>query len=110
MDSVWLTGDPAGMRELAGRLRGLASAIGSVQDAAAADVAAMTFEAPAAERIRASVRGLGARATDVATQPGELAGTLESAATQVEQAQAEEARRLQELANEARLAKLERLA
>lgn len=92
MDSVWLTGDPGGMRALAGSLRGFASGIEALQGSGDADVAAMTFEGPAGESFRARMHRVSKAAGQGAAQLRDLAATLESAASQVEAAQAEQAR------------------
>jgi uncharacterized protein YukE len=92
MDSVWLTGDPGGMRALAGSLRGFASGIEALQGEGDGDVAAMTFEGPAGESFRARMHRASKTASQGAAQLRDLAATLESAASQVEAAQAEQAR------------------
>jgi uncharacterized protein YukE len=92
LDSVWLTGDPAGMRALAGSLRGFASGIEVLQGEGDGDVAAMTFEGPAANAFRARMHRTSKAASQGAAQLRDLAATLESAASQVEAAQAEQAR------------------
>jgi uncharacterized protein YukE len=92
MDSVWLTGDPGGMRALAGSLRGFASGIEALQGSGDAAVAAMTFEGPAGESFRARTQRVSKAASQGAAQLRDLAAALESAASQVEAAQAEQAR------------------
>jgi uncharacterized protein YukE len=92
MDSVWLTGDPGGMRALAGSLRGFASGIEALQGEGDGDVAAMTFEGPAGDSFRARMQRASKAGSHAAGQLRDLAATLESAASQVEAAQAEQAR------------------
>jgi uncharacterized protein YukE len=92
MDCVWLTGDPGGMRALAGSLRGFASGIEALQGEGDGDVAAMTFEGPAGDSFRARMQRASKAGSQAAGQLRDLAATLESAASQVEAAQAEQAR------------------
>jgi hypothetical protein len=92
VDSVWLTGDPGGMRALAGTLRSFANAVETYRSAGESGVASMTFEGPAGsafvERLGRSTRSL----ADAVTQLQGLASSLDGAATKVEQAQAEQRR------------------
>ena len=92
MDSVWLTGDPVGMSDLAVSLRGFADGVAALQSSGDADVAAMVFEGPAGTRFDDGMRGVSRAMNDVAARLHALAGTLDGAATRVAEAQAEQRR------------------
>jgi uncharacterized protein YukE len=100
---VWLpevVGDPAGMRALASSLRSAADRISQIDADIAGAVGAMTFQGPAGDRFRTRSEGSGRVATRCAERLQGLAATLERSATEVEQAQAERLRRLEEMRRE----------
>ena len=102
---VWLpevVGDPAGMRALASTLRSTASRIASVDSSISGAVSAMTFEGPAGNRFRDRARGIGRVASNAATTLEGVAAALDRSAAQVEQAQADRLRRLEQMRDDAR--------
>jgi uncharacterized protein YukE len=104
MSAAWLpeiVGNPAGMRDLAGALRGEAFAIAGRASQLEAEVKAMVFEGPAGDEFRAHMSAATAQADAVAQDLVSTANLLETSATQVEAAQRERERRLQELAEAA---------
>jgi uncharacterized protein YukE len=110
---VWLppvVGDPAGMRSLASSLRRWSDRISQVDSDVTGAVSAMTFEGPAGDRFRAAASRSGSRATAVAERLQSVAGTLERSAAEVEQAQADRLRRLEEMARELEAARAQRMA
>ncbi len=110
---VWLppvVGDPAGMRALAGSLRRTAEQISGVDADVGSTVSSMTFEGPAGNRFRAAASTSGRAATAVADSLQSLAGLLERSAAEVEQAQADRLRRLEEMARELEAARAQRAA
>jgi hypothetical protein len=100
MGTPWLPeipGDPAGMRALAGSLRGFAVRAAGIADAVDSALAGTTFEGPAAGPLRERQRS----ATDAfrrsAEELQELARLLETSAAEVEAAQLERERRLAQM-------------
>jgi uncharacterized protein YukE len=77
-------GDPAGMRALASTLRGHAGAVGGLASGIDSDVSGMTFEGPAAETFRTRMANVVDAYRDAQTHLHDLAGKLETAATEVE--------------------------
>lgn len=101
---VWLPevpGDPAGMRALAASLRGDADRIGGFASTTGTAVDAMTFEGPAATRIRGRVRGARRSLASAADALTAIAGTLERSASEVEQAQADRLRKMADMRRDA---------
>jgi uncharacterized protein YukE len=97
---VWLpevVGDPAGMRALAGSLRQSAERIAQVDADVTGTVSSMTFEGPAGDRFRAGASRSGRTATSAAGRLQGLAATLDRSAAEVEQAQADRLRRLEQM-------------
>ena len=97
---VWLpevVGDPAGMRALASTLRSTATRIANVDSSISGAVSAMTFEGPAGNRFRDRARGIGRVASNAATTLEGVAAALDRSAAQVEQAQADRLRRLEQM-------------
>ena len=110
---VWLPpipGDPAGMRALAGSLRRTADQISQVDADVGSTVSAMTFEGPAGDRFRAAASRSGRAATGAADNLQGLGDLLERSAAEVEQAQADRLRRLEEMARELEAARAQRAA
>ena len=104
MSDVWLPeipGDPAGMRALAGELRGRAGVVAAVSGTLARRVEATLFVGPAAERFRERIAASGERCRALSERLLAVSSLLESAATEVEAAQRERERRLAELRREA---------
>jgi hypothetical protein len=89
-------GDPAGMRALAGALKGDASALEGVASGLGTAVGAMTFEGPAADRFRTEQQDSRTTISDSVERLNSLAGLLETKADEVEAAQKA---RLQQLHN-----------
>ncbi|HEY3181625.1 MAG TPA: hypothetical protein VGJ77_02225 [Gaiellaceae bacterium] len=105
---VWLpevVGDPAGMRALASTLRGHAATVAWIESNCTGTVTSMTFEGPAATRFRARAEDCAKSLTSAGDELLQLAGTLDRAASDVEAAQAERARKLAEMAREAEQAR-----
>lgn len=101
---VWLpevVGDPAGIRALASTLRGHAATIGWIESNCTGTVTSMTFEGPAATRFRARTEDCTRDLTSASDELLQLAGTLDRAAADVEAAQAERARKLEQMIREA---------
>ena len=102
---AWLPeipGNPAGMRALAGTLRGLASDVASQATDATGEVKSMTFEGPAGDAFRERMQSLTERARAVADQLQQLAALLERSATDVEAAQQARAEKLAQMELEER--------
>jgi uncharacterized protein YukE len=100
VSGIWLpevVGDPAGMRALAAVLRAYAGDVASLESAAASDAASMTFEGPAGDAFRGRMIQSGARVRRSVDQLLAAAQLLEVSATQVEEAQRERERRLEEM-------------
>jgi hypothetical protein len=93
------------MRALATTLRSTASRIGAAESSMAGAVSSMTFEGPAGNRFRDKARGIGRVARSAATTLEGLAATLDRSAAEVEQAQADRLRRLEQMERELREAK-----
>ena len=89
-------GDPAGMRALAGALKGEAGALEGVASGLGTAVGAMTFEGPAADRFRTEQTDSKKTISDCAERITSLASLLETKADEVEAAQKA---RLQQLHN-----------
>jgi uncharacterized protein YukE len=105
--SFWLPeipGDPAGMRALAASLRGDAATIGTLASELASAVAGVTFEGPAATEFFERMRAIEQRCSEAADGLLAVAALLESSADEVEAAQRERLRRMEEM----REAELER--
>jgi uncharacterized protein YukE len=101
---VWLpevVGDPAGMRTLASAVRGHAATVAWIESNCTGTVTSMTFEGPAATRFRARAEDCTTNLTSAADELLQLAGTLDRAASDVEAAQAERARKLDQMLREA---------
>ena len=92
-----IPGDPAGMRALAGALRGDAQAVEGVGSGIVSTVGSMSFEGPAADRLleraQSSRRSLG----DCAVRLQDLASMLDTKAAEVEQAQRDRLARLEQM-------------
>jgi len=80
-------GDPAGMRALASALKGDARDIESVASGLGNAVESMTFKGPAGDRFRTEAQSSSSSLGDCATRLTDLAGFLETKATEVEAAQ-----------------------
>jgi type II secretory pathway predicted ATPase ExeA len=95
-----VVGDPAGMRALAASLRSDAAAIAVVAADAASTVEGLEFYGPAAHRIDGAVttraRGAGRQADRLLA----VAGLLDRSASEVEAAQRERERKLEQLRRE----------
>jgi uncharacterized protein YukE len=89
------------MRALAASLRGDAATVASLADGLAAEVSGMTFEGPAATEFFDRMQATSQRCTDLAARLLDLASLLEVAATEVEIAQRERLRRMEEMRREA---------
>jgi len=92
-----IPGDPAGMRALAGALRGDVRDLEGVASGLGTAVGTMTFEGPAADRFRDETQSSTRTATGVASQLTDLANAIERKANEVEQAQHERLRKMQEI-------------
>jgi uncharacterized protein YukE len=94
-----VTGDPAGMRRLAGELSSTATRL----EESASDVHGvatnMIFRGPAGDRFRDAMHGSRGELTDQAGQLRDLAGRLNRSADEVEAAQRARARALEALAH-----------
>ena len=95
-----VVGDPAGMRALAAALRGDASAVAVVAADAASTMDGLEFYGPAADRIEGAVTSRARGAGRLADRLLSLAGLLERSATEVEAAQREHERKLEQLRRE----------
>jgi uncharacterized protein YukE len=93
-------GDPAGMRVLAGTMRGHAGAVGGLASGVESDVSGMTFEGPAAEDFRSRMNVVTQMYRDAQTELHDLARQLEASAAEVEAQQAARALRLAQLGAE----------
>jgi ABC-type transporter Mla subunit MlaD len=82
-------GDPAGMREFAGVLRGVAQAFGDLGAATQRALGVLGFQGPAANRIRTELGDVSRRLTRRANRLNDLADTVLRTAGQVEDAQNE---------------------
>jgi uncharacterized protein YukE len=90
-------GDPAGMRALASTLRGHAGALGGLASGVDGDVSGMTFEGPAAEMFGSRMTVVVDAYRDAQAQLHDLAGKLETSATDVEAQQHARAVRLEQM-------------
>jgi hypothetical protein len=90
-------GDPAGMRALAGTLRGHAGVVGGLASGVDSDVTGMTFEGPAADDIRARMSTVTDMYRSAQTELHDLARQLDVAAADVEAQQAARAARLEQM-------------
>jgi hypothetical protein len=88
------------MRALAAVLRAYAGDAASLEAAAATDAASMTFEGPAGDAFRGRMIQSGARVRRSVDQLLSVAQLLEISATEVEAAQRERERRLDEMRRE----------
>jgi uncharacterized protein YukE len=77
-------GDPDGMRALAGVLKDVAAQLAAATSEVEGAVKGMTFEGPAATAFRERTQSIDARLDATATQLQDLAGRLESAASEVD--------------------------
>ena len=82
------------MRALASSLRGFGSSAGDLASTVAGDVAAMTFEGPAAGPFRDGIQAVRSAYEAVANELLDTASTLERAASEVERLQREREQRL----------------
>ena len=96
MGAYGIPGDPAGMRALAATLRVHAAGIASLESWLAGELAGMVFEGPAAERFWAEAESGARRRVQYAVRLLDVANLLESSAAEVEAAQREAARRIEE--------------
>lgn len=94
-------GDPAGMRALAAALRADASGLGETAAAVRARIDSLEFYGPAADRIEARVGSACKTCTLVAERLLLVAAALERGASEVEAAQRERLRKLEEMRREA---------
>jgi hypothetical protein len=90
-------GDPAGMRALASELRGHAGLVGGLASGVDSDVSGMTFEGPAAETFRTRLGNVADAYRDAQAQLHDLAGKLETAASEVEAQQHARAVKLEQM-------------
>jgi hypothetical protein len=95
-----VVGDPAGMRALAASLRVDAADIAVVGAGAASTIDGLEFYGPAADRIDAAVTSRARSAGRLADRLMSVASLLERSASEVEAAQRERERRLEELRRE----------
>jgi uncharacterized protein YukE len=98
--SFWLPeipGDPAGMRALAAWVRGDAATIGTLASELSATVAGVTFEGPAATEFFERMRATELRCSEAADGLLGVAALLETSADEVEAAQRERLRRMEEM-------------
>jgi hypothetical protein len=95
-----VVGEPAGMRALAASLRSDAASTAVVAADAASTVDGMEFYGPAARRIDAAVTSRARSAGRLAERLMALAGLLERSASEVEAAQRERERKLEQLRRE----------
>jgi len=93
-------GDPAGMRALAGALKGDARDLEGVASGLSSAVGSMTFDAPAAERFRTEAQGATKSLGDSANRLTELAQYLETKAHEVEEAQKARLREINNIRHE----------
>ena len=82
-----IPGDPAGMRALAGALRGDAATVAIVASQVNSRMAETQFVGPAADRLRDTIGSYQTRCVRLAQQLVDVAGLLERTATEVEAAQ-----------------------
>jgi hypothetical protein len=90
-------GDPAGMRRLAGQLRGDASSITAVAGRISSAVGSMTFEGPAADRLRGDSRIATTGIADNSERLTSVARMLDESAEEVERLQRERLERMAEM-------------
>jgi hypothetical protein len=100
IDIPQVVGDPAGMRALAGLLRGLASRLAGVESGLQGSLRSMTFDGPAGDDFRARLGTVGDRLGSFADELHSLASTLETSATEVEAQIRERDRLLEQLRRE----------
>ena len=93
-------GDPAGMRALAGALKGDARQIEGVASGIGGTVGSMTFQGPAADRLQDTTQSSGRTLGDCAEQLNDLARLLEVKADEVEQKQRDRLERIEQLREE----------
>jgi uncharacterized protein YukE len=82
-----IPGDPAGMRALAGALKGDARDLEGVASGLGTAVSSMTFEGPAAQRFRDGAQDSKSSLTQASSGLNDLATLLETKADEVEAAQ-----------------------
>jgi uncharacterized protein YukE len=80
-------GDPAGMRALAGALKGDARDLEGVASGLSTAVGSMTFDGPAADRFREGAQDTKTSLAQASSSLGDLATLLETKADEVEAAQ-----------------------
>jgi hypothetical protein len=95
-----VVGDPAGMRALAAALRADAASIAVVAAQTAATIDGLEFYGPAADRIEAGVTSRARGAGRLADRLLSLAAVLDRSASDVEAAQRERERKLEEMRRE----------
>ena len=96
-----VVGDPAGMRALAAQLRAQAEQVTQGAANVQRAVGGMSFQGPAATRLRADESAVSGRARSTASDLGDIAALLDRAAGRVEHQQAERARTIARLQREA---------
>jgi hypothetical protein len=96
-----VVGDPAGMRALAAQLRAKAEQVSHGSVTVAGAVANMTFQGPAAGRVRHQGAALVTRSRSAAGDLGEIADLLDRTAARVERQQAERSRTIERLQRQA---------
>ena len=104
-----IPGDPAGMRALAASLRNDATQIAVVAKSLKAQLDAVEFVGPAADRFEDRLRASSSRCVRLAERLADTAALLERSASEVEAAQRERERRLAEMREEALAAQREAL-
>lgn len=95
-----IPGDPAGMRVLAGQLKGDAGRIEGVAAGIGSAVGSMTFQGPAADRFQSRTQSSGNSLGDCADRLNDLARLLEVKADEVEQLQRDRLERIRQLREE----------
>ena len=93
-------GDPAGMRVLAGALKGDARTIEGIASGVGSAVGSLTFEGPAADRLQSTTQSSGDSLGDCADRLNDLARLLEVKADEVEQRQRDRLERIRQLREE----------
>jgi hypothetical protein len=88
------------MRSLAATLRGDATTVGTLAHDVGSRMRGMTFQGPAANRIRGDMSTSGDACSGAADRLNSVADSLETAATEVERQQADRLRRLDEMRRE----------
>src|SRR5262245_50491486 len=92
-----VVGDPAGMRALAAQLRSKAEQVTHGAADVRGAVGSMSFQGPAATRLRSQTGAWAGRAHATAGDLGEIAALLDRAAARVEHQQDERARTIARL-------------